>query len=88
VDAQVCSRFFAPWADIDEDPATGSAHAVLAHMYSAGADVTPILFRAQQRSQRRGTLDVAVARHGAPVVVTGGAVTVLRGTLLMPDTDL
>lgn len=76
---QFVSRFFAPWAGIDEDPVTGSAHSVL------GPYWTSVLgrrcLRAEQLSARRGVLDVEVT--GDAVVLTGRAVVVMQGSLLL-----
>ncbi|MFE2727991.1 PhzF family phenazine biosynthesis protein [Kitasatospora sp. NPDC059327] len=71
------SRFFAPARGIPEDPVTGSAHTALAPYWSArlGRDRLAGL----QVSARTGL--VRTALHGERVHLTGGAVTVLDGTL-------
>ena len=72
------SRFFAPSAGVDEDPVTGSAHCCLAPYWLGrlGRDA----FTACQASARGGVVKVAVA--GDRVLLSGQAVTVLRGELL------
>ena len=72
------SRFFAPRAGVDEDPVTGSAHCCLGPYWRGrlgrGA------FTAWQASARGGVVKVTVA--GDRVLLSGQAVTVLRGELL------
>ena len=72
------SRFFAPRTGIDEDPVTGSAHCCLGPYWQSrlGRDT----FTALQVSERRGLLKVTV--RGKRVILSGQAVTVLRGRLL------
>ncbi|MFI5235410.1 MAG: PhzF family phenazine biosynthesis protein [Gemmatimonadales bacterium] len=71
------SRFFAPGAGIDEDPATGSAHCMLGPYWAAklGRDT----MTAWQISRRGGVLRVHVGPER--VRLGGQAVTVLRGEL-------
>ena len=72
------SRYFAPHAGIDEDPVTGSAHCCLGPYWRRrlGRDT----FTAWQASERGGLVKVAV--RGERVMLSGPAVTVLRGELL------
>ena len=72
------SRFFAPRTGIDEDPVTGSAHCCLGPYWQTrlGRDT----FTARQVSERGGLVRVAV--RGGRVMLSGQAVTVLRGDLL------
>ena len=72
------SRFFAPRAGVDEDPVTGSAHCCLGPYWRGrlGRDA----FTAWQASARGGVVKVVVA--GDRVLLSGQAVTVLRGELL------
>ena len=72
------SRFFAPGTGVDEDPVTGSAHCCLGPYWQGrlGRDT----FTARQVSRRGGYLKVAV--RDARVLLSGQAVTVLRGELL------
>ena len=76
----VVSRAFAPGAGIDEDPVTGSAHAVLVPYWAErlGRDT----LSAYQASARGGRLGCTLA--GDTVVLTGGCVTVIEGVFLLP----
>ena len=76
----VVSRAFAPGAGIDEDPVTGSAHAVLVPYWCErfGRD----RLTAYQASARGGHLDCRV--EGDRVVLGGSCVTVIEGTFLLP----
>ncbi|HEY0150295.1 MAG TPA: PhzF family phenazine biosynthesis protein [Allosphingosinicella sp.] len=73
----VVSRVFVPAWGVDEDPVTGSAHAVLAPFWCErlGRDE----FTAFQASRRGG--HVHCRRAGERVVLGGTCVTVLEGTL-------
>jgi PhzF family phenazine biosynthesis protein len=71
------SRFFAPGAGIDEDPATGSAHCCLGPFWHARLGKTA--FVARQLSRRGATIKVAVA--GDRINLAGKAVTMMRGEL-------
>ncbi|MCD2323264.1 PhzF family phenazine biosynthesis protein [Sphingomonas sp. IC-56] len=75
----VVSRVFAPAVGLDEDPVTGSAHAVLAPYWAKrlGRD----RFSAFQASARGGHLECAV--EGARVVLKGRCVTVIEGKFLL-----
>jgi len=72
------SRFFSPHEGFPEDQVTGSAHTALAPFWSArlGRD----RLRAVQASPRGGSLTTEV--RGDRVLLTGHAVTVIRGELL------
>jgi PhzF family phenazine biosynthesis protein len=76
----VVSRVFVPASGVDEDPVTGSAHCVIAPWLAARTGRDRLL--AHQASRRGGELRIEVA--GDRVLLTGHAVTVLRGTLLAP----
>ena len=76
--AEVVSRVFAPAAGVDEDPVTGSAHAVLAPYWTRRLGRDRLL--AYQASRRGGHVGCRV--DGDRVVLTGGAVTVIAGRLL------
>lgn len=71
------SRFFAPRAGINEDPATGSAHCCLGPFWSTRLKKNE--FVAYQASARGGVVRVRVS--GNRVVLGGQAITVLRGEL-------
>lgn len=78
-DTDVISRVFAPGAGIDEDPVTGSAHAVMTPYWAArfGRDH----FTAFQASARGGHLTCRL--DGDRVILGGKCVTVLEGTFFL-----
>jgi PhzF family phenazine biosynthesis protein len=73
----VMSRVFAPGAGIDEDPVTGSAHAVLTPYWAArlGRDS----FTAYQASRRGGHVDCRL--EGDRAILGGRCVTIVEGTM-------
>jgi PhzF family phenazine biosynthesis protein len=71
------SRYFAPSLGIDEDPATGSVHCLLAPYWSRLLGRRRL--RAVQVSARSGRLGLTVGNHS--VELRGSAVTVLRAEL-------
>lgn len=71
------SRFFAPRAGIPEDAVTGSAHCCLAPLWAARLGRARLT--ARQLSARGGLVRAEVAADR--VVLSGQAVTVLRGEL-------
>jgi PhzF family phenazine biosynthesis protein len=73
------SRFFAPGSGIDEDPVTGSAHTALTPFWAARLGRTEMT--GFQASARGGV--VRVRLEGDRVILSGQAVTVLRGELLV-----
>jgi PhzF family phenazine biosynthesis protein len=73
------SRFFVPSLGIDEDPVTGSTHCCLAPFW--GARLGTKAFMARQLSARGGVLKIEW--DGDRVRLSGRAVTVLRGQLLV-----
>ncbi|PNH02455.1 Phenazine biosynthesis-like domain-containing protein [Tetrabaena socialis] len=86
----VCSRFFAPWAGIEEDPVTGSAHAVLGPFWEkallgarsdGSADQGSGIMWMRQCSRRGGEVQVEVLRSEDRCRVTGAACLVLEGVL-------
>ena len=78
-ETDVISRVFAPGAGIDEDPVTGSAHAVMTPYWAArlGRDN----FTAFQASARGGHLTCRL--DGDRVVLGGKCITVLEGTFFL-----
>lgn len=76
----IVSRVFTHYFDIPEDPVTGSAHAVMVPYWAEvlGRDT----FSAYQASARGGRVGCRLA--GDRVVLTGGCVTVIEGTFLLP----
>ncbi|WP_167455485.1 PhzF family phenazine biosynthesis protein [Streptomyces tirandamycinicus] len=73
------SRCFFPNVGIDEDPVTGSAHTALAPFWSARLGRPELT--GLQASARSGL--VRTALRGDRVLLTGGAVTVVDGELLV-----
>jgi PhzF family phenazine biosynthesis protein len=74
------SRFFAPAVGVDEDPVTGSAHCCLGPFWAARLDRAEVV--GFQASARGGI--VRVRPQGERVLLSGKAVTVLRGELVQP----
>ena len=72
------SRYFAPAFGIDEDAVTGAAHCALAPYWSERLGRDALM--GYQASRRGGFVGTRVA--GARVLLSGEAVTVMRGTLL------
>jgi PhzF family phenazine biosynthesis protein len=73
------SRFFAPGSGIDEDPVTGSAHSALAPFWGSRLKKNEMV--GFQASARGGVVKVRL--DGDRVRMSGQAVTVLRGELLV-----
>ncbi|KAJ2684276.1 hypothetical protein IWW39_005014 [Coemansia spiralis] len=75
-----CSRFFAPWCGIDEDPVTGSAHTVLGPFWQERLGKKK--FEAYQCSKRGGEVYVQTEfNDDGDVDIYGDAVTVVNGTI-------
>jgi PhzF family phenazine biosynthesis protein len=72
------SRFFAPWAGIDEDPVTGSAHCCLGPYWQERLGKSDLA--AFQASTRGGVVHVRVTTKRT--YLGGAAVTVFRGQLI------
>jgi len=77
-DFDFVSRFFAPAAGIDEDPATGSAHCFLGPYWAEILGRTDLI--GYQCSPRGGTVRTAI--RGDRVLLQGHAVTTLKGEFL------
>jgi PhzF family phenazine biosynthesis protein len=73
------SRFFGPWVGVEEDPVTGMAHTLLTPYWAEETGQTAM--EARQISNRGGSLRIGIQRDR--VQVSGQAVTVIRGTLLL-----
>lgn len=71
------SRFFAPRVGVNEDPVTGSAHCCLGPFWAKRLGKRELL--AYQASSRGGILKVT--HQGARVLLSGQAVTILKGIL-------
>ena len=90
-DCDFVSRYFAPAAGVDEDPVTGSAHAALAPYWQEKLGKSKML--ARQVSARGGVLRVECSSPSGTedtdgrVLVSGQAVTTLRGELSGEATD-
>ncbi len=74
-DNAIASRVFAAYHGIDEDPVTGSAHAVLVPFWASRLDRHQ--FSARQASQRGGHLDCEF--RDDRVILGGTCVTVIEG---------
>lgn len=74
----VVDRFFAPGCGVPEDPATGSAHCILAPLYADKLGRPKVRFL-QAYPGRGGEIETEL--KGDRVVLAGGAVTVLEGRL-------
>jgi PhzF family phenazine biosynthesis protein len=74
-DQDVVSRVFVPYAGIDEDPVTGSAHAALVPFWAER--LGRHRFTALQASKRTGLLNCEL--QGNRVILGGHAVTVIEG---------
>jgi PhzF family phenazine biosynthesis protein len=72
------SRYFAPAFGVDEDPVTGSAHCALGPYWMEKLGRNDLV--GYQCSARGGTVRVRV--EGERVILSGRAVTVLRGDLI------
>jgi PhzF family phenazine biosynthesis protein len=77
-DYDFVSRFFAPGAGVDEDPVTGSAHCCLGPFWKDRLGRDNLL--GYQASARGGF--VRTRCEGDRVLISGQAVTVLRGELV------
>ena len=77
-DVDVVDRFFAPGCGVDEDPATGSAHCILAPLYADKLDRTRVRFR--QVFPGRGG-DIETEWRGDRVLIRGSAITVIESRL-------
>jgi PhzF family phenazine biosynthesis protein len=71
------SRYFNPWAGVDEDPVTGSVHTVLAGYW--GRRLGKRKMMALQASYRPGALDLEL--DGGSVRIAGKARIVFSGTV-------
>jgi PhzF family phenazine biosynthesis protein len=79
-DVDFVSRFFAPGAGIPEDPVTGSAHCNLIPYWAKVFEKNTL--HAYQISARKGELWCEL--QGDRVLMTGNAVTYLRGNIYLP----
>ena len=77
------SRFFAPAVGVPEDPATGSAHCMLAPYWAARLGREEL--RAVQLSERLGVLRCRYDRAAGRVAIAGRAFPYLTGRITIPD---
>ncbi|MCK0094695.1 PhzF family phenazine biosynthesis protein [Yoonia sp. F2084L] len=82
---QIDARMFAPLDNIPEDPATGSASAVLAALLTEELGHNLTLNILQGEAMGRPSYITATTKHAnpAPVTISGQAVRVMQGTLLL-----
>ncbi|MFM6832187.1 MAG: PhzF family phenazine biosynthesis protein, partial [Novosphingobium sp.] len=78
--ADVVSRVFVPGGGIDEDAATGSAHAALTPIWAAKLGRNA--FSAHQASARGA--DFACSLEAGRVLLGGSCVTVVEGLFRLP----
>lgn len=71
------SRYFNPWAGVDEDPVTGSVHTVLAGYWRDRLGRSELTGR--QASHRPGTIQMRI--DGETVELAGKARIVFEGTV-------
>lgn len=74
------SRYFNPWAGINEDPVTGSVHTLLANYWSN--KLNKMDMNAYQASNRSGEISLKLLENDR-VKLSGEAVIVLRGELYL-----
>lgn len=72
------SRYFNPWAGVNEDQVTGSVHTVLAAYWSKVLGKTRL--KAYQASARGGEINIEVV-NGGRVIFEGDAVIVFKGNI-------
>lgn len=78
----IISRYFAPWVGVNEDPVTGSAHCALATYWGNKLDSTTL--SGYQASARGGQVTMTLCDDNR-VKLSGQAVTVLKGQLMLPS---
>ena len=78
VEYDFISRYFNPWAGVNEDPVTGSVHTVLAPYWSEVLDKKQML--AYQASGRPGEIGIEIKDNNR-IKLIGQAVVVLKGEI-------
>lgn len=73
------SRYFWPWSGTNEDPVTGGTHMFLAKYWSDRLGKTKM--KSFQSSRRSGFMGVEI--DGEELLITGSAVIILKGELLV-----
>jgi PhzF family phenazine biosynthesis protein len=76
------SRYFNPWAGVNEDPVTGSVHTLLAAYW--GSLLNKSEMKAYQASKRGGEILLRVGKNDR-VELIGQSVITLRGEVYLPD---
>lgn len=74
------SRYFNPWAGVNEDPVTGSVHTLLAKYWNSKLNKTEML--AYQNSHRGGEIYIELLKNNR-VKLSGKAIIVLKGELCL-----
>ncbi|KAE9550111.1 hypothetical protein FO519_006671 [Halicephalobus sp. NKZ332] len=74
------SRFFVPWAGINEDPATGSAQCVLGPFWSKEKNSSGSFYAFQSHPGRGAQFKISFPTPGR-INVEGESVTILRGEI-------
>lgn len=74
------SRYFNPWAGVNEDPVTGSVHTLLAKYWNSILNKTQML--AYQSSDRGGEISIKLLENNR-VKLSGEAIIVLKGELYL-----
>lgn len=74
------SRYFNPWAGINEDPVTGSVHTLLANYWSN--KLNKIEMKAYQASHRGGEISLKLLENDR-VRLSGEAIIILKGELYL-----
>ena len=77
-DYDFISRYFNPWAGVNEDPVTGSVHTVLAKYYADKLNKQTLT--AYQNSPRGGELKLGIVNKGT-VSITGKSIIISEGIL-------
>lgn len=74
------SRYFNPWAGVNEDPVTGSVHTVLADYWGRILNKREML--AYQASARAGEIKIEIKENRVELI--GEAIIVLKGEIYTP----
>ena len=77
-DRDFTSRYFHPWAGVNEDPVTGSAHCVLAKYW--GEKLSKSRMTGYQASARGGFVEVEILNEHR-VLLIGNGIIVINGTI-------
>lgn len=74
------SRYFNPWAGVNEDPVTGSVHTVLANYWGRILNKQEMI--AYQASTRAGKIKLKIKENRVELI--GEAIIVLKGEIYIP----